>query len=410
MNTRQYNRVGADLRDLDIAVWASGLPAIRGRWIYVDPNTGSNGPGNDGLSKVTAVKDFLTAYAAAKDGDGICLLSSGNTAAATTSYLNHEHTFAKHGLTVFGVCSGGRMFQRARIATKNTTTGALTVLSFLRGTTSPDTINRTAGSFITDGFQVGDVLRVTTTGGGATSTGHVIAAVSALTLTLATTGTLVTETAIAAGSSTVNAYCPNAITVTGDNNRFINVHIANQNSDALSLGGLVESGNRNTYINVHAIGGGACAASASISSLEVKESEEAAFIGCTFGTDTVDRGDFASCEVLFTGKGYRARFYDCEMLSFITDGTAHGAVKTAANTALGRDAVFKNCEFHASAQNGVLIQAEAFIGTAPTTGVMYVIGGAGMGYTAWASDANDRVYVDMPTTAANAGGGLCTVK
>ena len=86
------------------------------------------------------------------------------------------------------------------------TTGEISVLSFLRGTVSADTINRTVGSFIQDGFVAGDYLLIVTTGGDASCSGLVAASVSALTLTLTTTGTLVTETAAHAGASTVSAY------------------------------------------------------------------------------------------------------------------------------------------------------------------------------------------------------------
>ena len=410
LKTRQRHKIGADLAAFDIRVGSAGLPFIKGTWFFVDPDNGSNS--SDGLTIDTAVADLLTAYGLCVSGrgDGIALLSGGTSAAETTSYLTHELAWSKHAITVFGVAAPARMFGRARIATKTITTGAITVLSFLRGTVSADTINRTTGSFITDGFKVGDYLRVDTTGNGADATGLVVAAVSALTLTLATTGTLVTETAANAGSSTVSTYCPNIITVTGDNNSFINIHAFNANTDALSLGGWVDSGHRNYYENCHFVGGAGCAASASIRSIELATSEEATFTGCTFGSDTVDRGNNANSELLFTGAVSRSRFYDCEFLVYVSTGTAHGAIKTAAATALGNDAVFKRCEFHAFAANGINAQTVAVIGTAPTTGIMYILDSSAMAYTNWADAANDRVYVNMPTSAAAAAGGICTVR
>jgi hypothetical protein len=405
---KSRGKLGADL--MAIAAYAS-LPFIRGRWFFVDPYEGNDL--HDGLSTEEALASFLAAYdrCLTGRGDGICVISGGvDTASETTSYLTHELAFSKSGITVFGISSKGRTFGRARIATKTVTTGALTDISFLRGTDSPDTVNRLTGSFISDGFKVGDYFRVNTTGNGADATGLKIAAVEALKLTLTTTGTLVTETAANAGSSTVSTYCVNAITVTGNNNHFFNVQIANFNTDVLSLGGLVESGKRNTYKRVHSIGGAGATASASSSSLKVATSEEATFEKCVFGTDTVDRGNNASSEILFSGAVYRARFYDCETLAYVSTGTAHGAIKTGAVGDLGSNVIFKSCIFHSFTQNGLNAQATVVIGTAPTTGMIYLLDCAPLAYTNWADAAYDRVYVNNPAVAATAGGGIPTVR
>lgn len=410
MKSRQFNKLGADLAALDIRVGAAGLPFIKGSWFYVDPDNGSNS--NDGTTVALAVADLQTAYGLCVSGrgDGIALLSGGTTAAETTSYLTHELTWSKHGITVFGVAAPVRMYGRARIATKTVTTGALTDLSFTNSGTA-DHIDRVTGSFITDGFKVGDKLRIDSTSNTNDGTGFVILTVTALRITLtATSDTLTTEDAATAGSTTISTYCANIVTVTGDNNAFINIHAFNANTDVLSLGGWVDSGHRNYYENCHFVGGAGCAAAATIRSLELATSEEATFTGCSFGSDTVDRGNNASSELLFTGTVYRSRFYDCEFLAFVSTGTAHGAIKTAAATALGNDAVFKRCEFHAFAANGINAQTVVVIGTAPTTGIMYILDSAAMAYSNWADAANDRVYVNMPTTAATAGGGICTVR
>ena len=100
-----------------------GLPFIAGKWYFVDPTSGSSG--NSGLSPTEAFASIVTAYAACTSGagDGICLISRGTgTSSQTTSYITLANTIAwtKHGITVFGKCSGSFYNQRARIANTGT--------------------------------------------------------------------------------------------------------------------------------------------------------------------------------------------------------------------------------------------------------------------------------------------------
>lgn len=100
----------------DALTLANGLPPIKGKWFFVDPQNGSSTA--DGLTPQTAMDTLLTAYNACTDGagDGICLLSGGTTTAHTTSYLHAALTWSKYAITVYGVCAPTRMAQRARIA------------------------------------------------------------------------------------------------------------------------------------------------------------------------------------------------------------------------------------------------------------------------------------------------------
>jgi hypothetical protein len=104
---------------LDIAM-KLGLPPILGTWYFVDPENGA--AANKGRVPWQAVQSIETAYGLCTtgDGDGICIYSSGTTTANTTTRISTAITWSKHGITVVGVCSGNRMFQRARIS--NTTT------------------------------------------------------------------------------------------------------------------------------------------------------------------------------------------------------------------------------------------------------------------------------------------------
>ena len=194
------------------------------------------------------------------------------------------------------------------------------------------------------------------------------------------------------------------IDVQGDNNRFINMSVWNGGTDAAAVSALKVTGNRNSFENVHIMTGTADAAAATHRSLEVNAAAENYFYHCTIGTDTVDKGDNASCELLFDGACYRNRFEDCEFIAYVSTGTAHGAIESADAATLGRDNIFKRCFFHCFATQ----QASVFIGTAPTAGRIYIIDSS-TSYAAWDSNAaNNMVYVNMPTTAASAGGGIVT--
>lgn len=100
-----------------------GLPFIRGTWYYVDPTSGSATAG--GRTLTSAVNNISVAYTKCVSGagDGIAIISRGTTSAATTSYLSATIIWSKHGITVFGICSGSMYNQRARISNKSFTAG-----------------------------------------------------------------------------------------------------------------------------------------------------------------------------------------------------------------------------------------------------------------------------------------------
>jgi len=95
---------------------ASGLPTIRGKWFFVDPLSGSSA--NDGLTVPTAMDSIATAYTACTDGagDGIAILSRDVAGTTTSSKLAAAITWAKCGITVYGVAARNGYNSRARIA------------------------------------------------------------------------------------------------------------------------------------------------------------------------------------------------------------------------------------------------------------------------------------------------------
>lgn len=99
------------------------LPFIHGRWFFVVPGRNSNRlhvAGTDPLYPLGHFED-AEAKVVSGNGDGICLISFGETTAKCTSYLEDPVEFDKWGVTVVGVCAPTRFSQRARIANNSVT-------------------------------------------------------------------------------------------------------------------------------------------------------------------------------------------------------------------------------------------------------------------------------------------------
>lgn len=190
------------------------------------------------------------------------------------------------------------------------------------------------------------------------------------------------------------------IDVQGNNNTFINIHLYNGGTNAAAVGGLKVTGDRNAFVNCHIVGAAGATAAATHRSMELNAGEENTFYGCTFGSDTIDRGNNASCEVLITGAVARNRFIGCEFQAYVSTGTAHGAVNLT-STSGGRSTIFEGCTFYcfATAQTAAII-------TSGSNDKVLLANAATLGYSAWGTSGT--VYVNMPTTAASAGGGLAT--
>ena len=308
------------------------LPLVRGVWYYVDPTSGANT--SDGRTIGTAVKSIETAYTLASDGDGIALLSSGATSAATTSYLTQELAWSKNGITVFGVAAPVRTFSRARVANKTVTTTA--ALSVIAGALTD--ITRASGSFITDGWVAG--MKFTCAGDQTTT--HIVSSVTALTLVSTTD-----LAASAGGISSIVSYNVNLLTISGANNRFINTSFWAGGTAALEVGGVVVSGLRNYFEKCHFVGGAGVASAATNYSLKIDAGEENVFESCVIGSDSYAKGDNAATEIVLSGVAKRNRFFDCEVMAKVSAGTAHGAIKSV-STSGGANTVFKSCLFNYS--------------------------------------------------------------
>jgi len=203
------------------------------------------------------------------------------------------------------------------------------------------------------------------------------------------------------------------ITVTGNNNAFINLLFYNAHAGSAQNSTVKVTGVRNAFINCD-FKGTPAAADAYKCDLWLSGADETLFKHCNFGNASYDAGDNAACHVYIdgtTGNGQNY-FENCTSVAQVSAGTAFGVLKSGAATALNGIMIFKDCIFTAwRANTGDPALATWFIGTAPTTGTICVQNSGIFGYDEWDSAAgNDRVYVVNPTSAANAGGGIATVK
>lgn len=384
---------------------------IRGEVFFVDPKAGNNL--NTGANAEEAFADLQTAYNACVDGrgDSIVILSAGTTAAETTSYLDQQILWAKSGISVHGIAAPVRMFGRARIASKERTTGALTTLSF-DATGGVYKILDSAKGFTTAGFAAGQIIAVDTTSN--TNDGNkTITAIAADGSSVTVAESVTTESAATAGSTTIKSYNAQNILLTGSNNSFYNIELWNGGSVAGALGGLKVASLRNYFENCHIVGGAGCTATANERSLELAVgAQDNNFVNCTFGTDTVDRGNNANCELLLAGDltTQRNEFINCKFAAQAEGGTAHGAIKSASATALGRHMIFRDCDFMCYKSNLGTDQASVFIGTGLNTAKLFIVGQSfAEGYAAWdANAANNCVFATQPAAAASAGGGIPT--
>jgi hypothetical protein len=372
----------------------SGLPAIRGEWHFVDPNAVNRTSG--------AFTNLYDAYAACVDerGDGICLVSSGNSTAETTSYMTYPLDWTKEGITMVGVCAPSQMFQRARIASKQITTGTIATLAFPTATTITDS----ASGFVTAGFVVGQTIAITTTDG--TNDGNaIITGVTAGTITCSAS-TFTVQTAATAGNSDLTNYMAYMIDVQAANVTWSNLSIGNWLDTAQDLGCVKVSGARTAFNNVHFVGGGGTTSGgqAGAYDLMMNGAEEFKFTGCVFGTDSVAKAA-ANAEIIIDGGCWRGSFEDCRIVS--QSATAgKGAVKSADATSFSGIIEFVNTRFHNWNPNGISAVDDAFIGTDATSGDFVLHNCSAVGYTGWGA----AVYNAMPTSAASAAGGISTTE
>jgi len=380
-----------------------GLPLIKGRWFFVDPDNGSASASGDADAPVSNIS-YAYALCTSGAGDGIVLLSGGTATADTTSYLDQQITWSKHAITVVGIAAPTRMYGRARIANVQRTTGALTTISFTNSGTA-DYITDSAGGFLTAGFAVGQKINVDSTSN--TNDGQfTISAVTASRITLSSGDSLTTEAAATAGATTITTYSTCLIEMTGDNNAFYNVHMFNGGSNALEVGCLKITGNRNYFGSCHFVGAGHAtpAATTGAYDLMLDSGEENTFMSCTFGTDTIIRAA-ANGNIVYDNGCYRNRFYDCDIVSYSAT-SGKGAIKIVGVDAMQYVDIYSGCRIINWNENGYTAIAAAVIGDVPTSGHILFDNCSFFGYTA--IGVTGTVYVGNCAAVASGAGGIAT--
>lgn len=389
----KFNSAAGLPRSLRNAFTDPGLPAIRGKWHFVDPNAVNRTSG--------AFSNLYDAYAACVDerGDGIALVSSGDSTAETTSYMTYPLDWTKEGITMVGICAATRMYQRARIASKAVASGAITTLAFPTSTTMTDS----AEGFITAGFLVGQTITIDTTDN--TNDGQeIITAVTAGTITCGA-ATFTIQTAVTAGSTTIVNYLAYLIDVQASNCSFSNFSIGNWLTSAIDLGCVKITGNRNYFNNVHFVGAGHATpgAVATASDVELNGCQEITFDNCTFGTDSVLKAA-ANGEVIVDGTCWRIRFNGCDFISY-SETAGKVSVKSVDNASFSGIMAFRSCQFINWNPNGLSAIDDVFGGTDSTSGQYSVTPDSiCVGFTGWGSS----VFVAGSAAAASGAGQIST--
>ena len=376
-----------------------GLPTIRGDWYFVDPQSGAAGGSGDAENPVSSI-NYAYDLCTTGNGDGIVLLSSGTTSAATTSYIDEKITWSKHAITVVGAAAPTRMGGRARVANLTRTTGSITTLAFATTTTITDS----ASGFLTAGFEVGQTINIDSTSN--LNDGQaIITAVTAGTITCAAS-TFTPETAVAAGATVITSYVTNLITVSGSNNSFVNIHFGNFGANALEVGAIEVTGSRNYFGNCHFLGAGHATPAATTGAYDLKlnGAAECTFEGCTFGSDTIIRAA-ANGNIVYDGGCLRNRFYDCDIVSY-SETAGHGAINSIDATSMQGVDIFSRCRIINWKPNGAGALTAAQIGTAPTSGHFLFDSCSFFGYTA--VGASGAVYVANSAVVASGAGGIST--
>jgi hypothetical protein len=266
-----------------------------------------------------------------------------------------------------------------------------------------ETITRSTGSFITDGWKVGMTGVFDTSGANSNKT-FTVTAVTALVMT----GTVGTDTLASDGPTThtLCGYFPYLIDISGQNNRFFNLSFINAASHVLNVGAVSVSGARNLFSNCHFSSENALASATATGLYDVRVSaSEIQFFGCYFGNNSILRA--SACGNILLGLSTTAIgqvfFTDCTILS--TSATiGHGGVNLADAATLGGWVVFKRCTFINWASGALTALTTLVIGaTQNNCGLLFQDCGI-VGWAAITLTAVHKVFTTNATGAAGIGG------
>lgn len=299
-----------------------GLPFIpQGAVFWVDPENGvdANGQAGVGATRDAPMKTLAAAYGLLSDegGDGIILMNDGNTGKSVR--LTAALTWAKDNCWMIGDCFQSHVSHRSRIT----------------------------------------------------------------------------------GESSGATFTP-LITVSGHGNYFANFQLFHDYTvDPVAL---IVTGNRNKFENVHIAGmghadGGDDAAAAS---LKINGGQENEFVACTIGLDTIARST-TNAEIELVGSATRNVFVECFVSSY-ADNAGHLWVKIDGSTDIDRYVWFKRTMFYNAVQSAGTTMTQGFNVHATAGGMVILQDCAMVGATDWAAADNGNVYVTNAAPTAGTSG------
>lgn len=369
------------------------LPPIRGRWWFVEPGHGADtAEGDDWLHPLATLEEAYDRCISGA-GDGIAYKPLADATSSHSLSMTHTLTWAKWGITVVGLSPGCGYMGRNRITTTTvTTTATLTVPA------AGLTITRATGSFVTDGWVVG----MQGICAGAHTDTFTVSAVAALTLTIS-----VAITASAGGITSITSYIPTMIDITGSDNCFMNMYIANEGTQALSLVAVTVHANRNKFVNCHfrAAFTTNTLSVATGAPVTIDTASETEFIHCWFGDNNAVR-TAAQGNVLMTGVQGQNFFEDCV---FLQDSATSNccAVRIAAADTIGGQIFFRRCSFQNwRVSKGAILSTSAIYcvaGSSDNKGIL-IDSCCMYGYTSWCSVAGTAFIGNSSADASGAGG------
>ena len=212
----------------------------------------------------------------------------------------------------------------------------------------------------------------------------------------------------------------NLITVTGNNNQFINTQFLQAGSAAGALGCVDVTGLRNTFVNcdMQNVGAASVLLTGHYTLQMNGPAEDNAFYHCTIGqTSTDEDGSYVvTGTIKLTGISGGASgnvqsnvFERCRIKSYYsyaasTSGLIH---MVGSGDSIDRDQFFRDCSFVNFKLSAPMTTPPAamVVGTAPNNGVICLEGQTFMkGYTAYAAASYGRVFIASGPTAGTAGG------
>jgi hypothetical protein len=367
-----------------------------GTWFFVDSGNGSDNADGRSIAHPLATLEAAYDKCTSGRGDGIAYFSPADASGSNSLSMTHTLTWAKWGITLYGMGKGCGYMSRNRITTTTvTTTATMTVPA------AGLTITRATGSFVTDGWVVG----MQGICAGAHTDTFTVTAVAALTLTIS-----VAITASAGGITSITSYIPTMIDMTGSNNCFINMYIANEGTQALSLLAVTVHANRNKFENCH-FRAAFTANTLSVATgapVLIDTASETEFKHCWFGDNNSVR-TAASGLVRMTGVQGQNFFEDCYFLQDSATSDC-AAVRVDAADTIGGQIFFKRCTFQNwRVSKGAILSTSAIyiVGASSNNKGILIDSCALYGWTSWCNVAGTAFIANSAVTASG-GGGIAT--